>query len=103
MFLRNTPAIVVNMEGIIDNINNQEYLWSDIYDISYHKYRKAIGICIGEINTAKYIEQTSWFLPKRILKFELKISHGTFYISKQYIDPDRSLLDKLIEIQTIKE
>lgn len=95
------PAIIITPESIIDNINHQQYNWSDIFSIDYHQYRKTIDISVGELNTKKYVDSASWFLPRLLLKLNLGISHGTFHIGKQYSDRHNVLLTELIQMHDL--
>jgi hypothetical protein len=101
LFIANKPALVIDNQFLIDNINRQKYNWSDIFDITFSEKHKAICICVGDVNIAKYTDNASWILAKWVIKFDLGISHGTFYIGKQFIDTNNTALDNLVRFYNL--
>jgi hypothetical protein len=101
LFITNKPALVIDNQFLVDNINRQKYNWSDISDITFSEKHKAICIHVGDRNITKYAENASWFLAKWLTKADLGISHGTFYIGKQFQDTNNTALDNLVRFYNL--
>src|SRR5215216_4138918 len=71
LFITNKPALVIDNKFLIDNINKQKYIWSDIYGIAFSEKHKAISKCVGDRNIAKYADNTSRFLARWVTKYDL--------------------------------
>ena len=101
LFIVNQPALVIDDQFLIDNINRQKYNWSDIFDITFSGKHKAICIHVGDANIAKYADNASWFLARWLTKFDLGISHGTFFIGKQFQDINNTALGNLVRFHNL--
>jgi len=95
LYFSGKPALAINDHFLIDNINGQKYEWSDIFEISFSEKHKAIRIVVGDANTAKYANNESWFLSRWVTKFDLGITHGTFILATQFLDPHHTALENL--------
>ena len=103
LFITNKPALVIDNQFLVDNINSQKYNWSDIFDITFSEKHKAICINVGDVNIAKYSDNASWFLTKWLMKFDLGVSHGTFFIGKQFLDINNTALDNLVRFYNLTQ
>jgi hypothetical protein len=99
----NRPALVIGNEFLIDNFNFQKYNWADIFEITYNERKKAICINIGDKNIEKYTENDRWFLAKWVTKTDLRIYHGTFFISNQFIDIKNTAFMNIVHFHSLAQ
>lgn len=101
LFVTKKPALVIDKQFLIDNFNGQKFKWADIFEITFNEKRQAISINIGDVNIEKYANNERWFLAKWLTKFDLGISHGTFFIGKQFTDINNTALDNLVKYHNL--
>jgi hypothetical protein len=98
-FLRNTPALILTKDELIDNVNLQKFKWTDIRKVSAASVKvktRVNYIALSLIEPEKYIERIRSPYKRLIARLNEKYFGGAFSIQPNIIKCDnRILLDNL--------
>lgn len=95
-YFKSIPAIILNKDYLIDNINQQKICWSDIFQIVHEPKNKRVIIVVGDINKEKYLLSKTG-LSKKIWKVNLDITNGSFWIPTMLVRVKAIELFKILE------
>lgn len=96
-FLTNTPALILTKDELIDNINLQNFKWTDIKNISSTsiKMKTSVNyIAISLIEPDKYIDKIVSPFKRLIARINEKYFGGAFSIQPNIIKCDNAELLK---------
>jgi len=95
--VKNRPALILTKQKLIDNINNQQFNWTEIDEIEeYYNRRSGSYIAIKVNNPDKYMLQEKKYFDRMVMKLNHKYWNGAFAIRPREVRGDkREILENL--------